>query len=175
MTRATDTRFEASTPRRLLDLTLTPHRSLPPAGFYLVIGMVAGAALTTGVLFLVIGAWPVLGFLGLDVLGLWWAMRLSYRHGLAREVVQLDARGMVIERIAPSGDRVRLTMDPAWMRVEHEADSDFARPLLLKSRGNHVEIARFLNQRERREVAAVVRDAIRRWHQPDRPSTFSIE
>ncbi|MCR9258027.1 MAG: DUF2244 domain-containing protein [Alphaproteobacteria bacterium] len=158
--------IDASGAGRLLDLTLAPHRSLPPTGFYIVMGFVVAVALVTGILFLVVGAWPVFGFMGLDVLALWWAMRLSYRHGLAREIVQLDERGMVVERISPSGHAVRVTMDPAWIRVEHDSDSDFARPLLLRSRNNRVEIASFLNQQERREVAAVVRDAVLRWRAP---------
>lgn len=156
--------------RRFLSLTLAPHRSLPPTGFYIMMGIVVGVALVTGVLFLVVGAWPVFGFLGLDVLALFWAFRISYRQGLAREIVQLDARNMVIERVAPSGHSVKITMDPSWIKVLHDAEAEYARPLILKNPSGAVEIGRFLSQKERREIAPVIRDAIADWRSPHLPS-----
>ena len=50
-----------------LDLILAPHRSLTPAGFWAVMGVLIAANFVAGVMFLALGAWPVLGFLGLDV------------------------------------------------------------------------------------------------------------
>jgi uncharacterized membrane protein len=41
----------------------------------------------TGVLFLAAGAWPVLGFFGLDVLLVYIAFRLNYRSGRLYETL----------------------------------------------------------------------------------------
>lgn len=65
-------------PPPLLDLELRPHRSLSPAGFGLLMAVLGGASLASGLMFVMIGAWPVFGFLGLDVLGVYIAFRISY-------------------------------------------------------------------------------------------------
>ena len=62
----------------IFSATLTPHRSLGRVGFLVLMLLFGGVSFVTGMLFLVIGAWPVLGFFGLDVLLLYWAFRLNY-------------------------------------------------------------------------------------------------
>ena len=69
----------------IFSATLTPHRSLGHIGFLVLMLLFGGVSFITGVLFLVIGAWPVFGFFGLDVLLLYWAFRLNYRHAEAYE------------------------------------------------------------------------------------------
>ena len=48
------------------------------------IGLVSFAA---GAMFFVVGAWPVVGFLGLDLLLIYLAFRASYRSGRAYETL----------------------------------------------------------------------------------------
>lgn len=154
--------------RRLyFDATLTPHRSLPPAGFYLLMGAVGGVSLTMGVLFLVIGAWPVFGFFGLDVALLYFAFRMNYRAALARETVRLDEVELAVQRISPSGHVRRWSFQPYWLRVRHEAASEYPVPLVLASHGRQLEIASFLSQPEKTELAAALRDALQRSRAPD--------
>src|SRR5680860_283168 len=45
---------------------LTPHRSLGPKGFMVFMGLVSTVSFGTGLLFYMMGAWPVMGFMGLD-------------------------------------------------------------------------------------------------------------
>ena len=71
----------------IFSATLTPHRSLGRAGFLILMLLFGGISFVTGMLFLVIGAWPVLGFFGLDVLLLYLAFRLNYWHAEAYEEV----------------------------------------------------------------------------------------
>ncbi len=52
---------------------ITPHRSLGSAGFLVFMLVVSGISFASGMLFLMIGAWPVFGFFGLDVLLIYWA------------------------------------------------------------------------------------------------------
>ena len=58
--------------------TLTPHRSLSRQGFLVVMTLVVAVNLVVGALFMAIGAWPVAGFAGLDVLIIWWAFRANF-------------------------------------------------------------------------------------------------
>lgn len=161
---------ESGVARRLyFDVTLTPHRSLPPAGFHLLIGAVGGVSLTMGIMFLLIGAWPVFGFLGLDVALLYFAFRMNYRSGLARETVRLDEVELAVQRFSPSGRVRRWSFQPYWLKVWHEAASEDPVPLVLASHGRQLEIASFLSQPEKTELAAALRDALRRSRAPHFP------
>ena len=71
----------------IFSAVLTPHRSLSPAGFLLFMLVLGGISFTTGMVFLLAGAWPVFGFFGLDVLLVYWAFRLNYRSARAYEQV----------------------------------------------------------------------------------------
>src|SRR4029078_9097194 len=68
---------------------LTPHRSLSPTGFMILMGAVCLVSFGTGLLFYLLGAWPVIGFMGLDVLLIYVAFRLNYREGRLYELVDL--------------------------------------------------------------------------------------
>ena len=47
---------------------LTPHRSLDRTGFLVVMTVVIAVSFAAGVAFLIMGAWPVVSFFGLDAL-----------------------------------------------------------------------------------------------------------
>ena len=64
-----------------LDITVLPYRSLSKKGFKYLMLCVAAVFFTIGVFFWIIGAWPVFGFLGLDVLLLYYAFKMNYKSG----------------------------------------------------------------------------------------------
>ena len=51
----------------LFSAIITPHRSLSGTGFLAVMALVGGFSFIGGMFFFLLGAWPVIGFLGLDV------------------------------------------------------------------------------------------------------------
>ena len=59
----------------------------------------------TGMMFWMLGAWPIMGFCGLDVLLVYIAFRASYRSGRAYEAIELSR---AYERIASSDLRQSL-------------------------------------------------------------------
>src|SRR5919112_767237 len=82
---------------------LTPHRSLGRTGFTILMGALLFGWLATGAFFLPHGAWPVFGFLGLDVLAVYVAFRMNYRAARAREEVSVSRTALDIKKTAPSG------------------------------------------------------------------------
>ena len=52
----------------LFSALLTPHRSLSHIGFFVLMAVIAVVSFAGGVVFFLVGAWPVGGFFGLDVL-----------------------------------------------------------------------------------------------------------
>ena len=71
----------------LFSALLTPHRSLNRTGFVLVMAFLSVISFAAGVAFLLMGAWPVFGFFGLDVLVIYWAFRVNFRRAAATEEI----------------------------------------------------------------------------------------
>ena len=64
--------------RPVFDATITPHRSLGQNGFRIVMTLVCLASVISSLPFVLLGAWPVAGFFGLDFLGLYIAFTLIF-------------------------------------------------------------------------------------------------
>jgi uncharacterized membrane protein len=144
----------------LFDAVLYPHRSLSPRGFAILMAAIALVGFGGGITFLLIGAWPVFGFFGLDVALIYWAFKASYRSGLAHEIVRLTPRELSVERVAPSGRSRRWSFQPYWLRVEFDEPPEHASQLSLTSHGRSLTIGAFLTPQERGEVATALRHAL---------------
>ena len=153
------------------DATLTPHRSLGPLGFALLMGFFAGLSLAIGIGFVMIGAWPVMGFFGLDVVLVWLAFRLSYRSGRLREHLRLSEGLLTVRRILPSGRVREWRFQPYWLRVEMDDPPRHDSRLTLSSHGRRLTIGDFLPAPERLEVARALRTALRRLRCFPSPAT----
>jgi uncharacterized membrane protein len=155
--RAQDEREASAEPFRAV---LTPHRSLGPEGFRILMGVLGAISLATGILFLVIGAWPVLGFFGLDVLLVYIAFRLNYRSGRRYETLDLTPARLVLTRVHPSGRREQLECNPYWARVSLREWPDGRTALSVISRGTELAFGSFLTDDERRDLACALREAL---------------
>lgn len=88
-----------------MDAELRPHRSLSAKAFKYMLIAVIGVNAIVAAVFVAQGAFPVAGFLGLDVLALWWAFRVNYRAGRALERVQVAGAGLLRAPRAEWGER----------------------------------------------------------------------
>ncbi|UCH76148.1 MAG: DUF2244 domain-containing protein [Rhodospirillales bacterium] len=150
--------------RVFFDAVLHPHRSLTPHGFKLIIAATAVGLFAVGLLFMLLGAWPVLGFCGLELLLLYIAFRVSFRDGRAAERIRLSDAGLEVSRLAPDGAVVGTwRLPPNWLRVSIEQPPQHDSPLILSSHGRHFVVGRFLTAEERGELAAALRAALERW------------
>lgn len=129
---------------------LTPHRSLGRSGFMVVMGLITLISFISGVVFWSVGAWPVAGFLGLDVLAIYIAFRLNYRSGRAFEEVHVSRSELTIKRVSPTGQEQVFTFNPYWARlsVERLPDEGVVR-LSITSHGDELELGSFLNPVDR--------------------------
>lgn len=132
---------------------LYPHRSLDPRGFTILMSAVGAVSFVAGVLFWAMGAWPVFGFFGLDVLLIYVAFRLNYRAGRLSEVIELTSDHLQLTRIHPSGKRDRFEFNPYWVRVRVADIAGGRTDLRLTSHGRELPFGRFLTDDERREFA----------------------
>jgi uncharacterized membrane protein len=142
---------------------LLPHRSLPPRAFHVLMLLLGLLSLIVGLVFVSLGCWPVFGFFGLDVLGLYIAFRLSYRSARQREILRLAEDDFTVERVDIYGGRRLWRFQPFWLRVVLEERPDESNRLFLASHGKRFAIGDFLGAPMRRELAAALRAALARW------------
>src|ERR1700756_4179306 len=83
----------------LFSAVVTPHRSLSASGFLIVMAAIGGLSFAAGLTFLILGAWPVFGFFGLDVLLVYLAFRINYRTARAYEEVTVTAAGLTVIKV----------------------------------------------------------------------------
>jgi uncharacterized membrane protein len=133
---------------------------LPPVGFAVFMAGVAVVSFAAGLAFFLIGAWPVLGFLGLDVLLIYVAFRASYRSARHSERVRLSENELLVERVSPHGAISRWTFQPYWVRVNIEAAPGGSNVLTIASHGRSLTIGDFLSPEERVDFAAALGNAL---------------
>lgn len=150
----------------LFDAVLLPHRSLGPVGFAMLMGLIACVSFGAGLTFYLIGAWPVVGFMGVDVLLVYIAFRVSFRRAKAYETVRLTESSLTIVRVNPNGRRRSIKLQPYWLRVEFEDPDNQHGQLWLTSHGKGIIIGRFLHQEQRRSLARDLRAALERLRNP---------
>ncbi|MBZ8133719.1 DUF2244 domain-containing protein [Afifella sp. IM 167] len=147
--------------------TLTPHRSLGPAGYSAFMLVFGATCFFSGLLFWRIGAWPIAGVFGLDFAVMWFAFKLNYRSARAFEDVAVSRSTLVIRKVAPNGRAAELRLDPYWTRLEarEEEDEGMIR-LAAVCRGMAVPIGDFLNPDDRASFARALGDALAQVRSP---------
>src|SRR5712671_49698 len=152
--------FHAPEPA-LFSAVVTPHRSLSHAGFLIVMAAVGGISFVAGTAFLLLGAWPVFGFFGLDVLLVYWAFRANYRAAAAYEEVTVTASELKVRKVSHRGKVSEWTLNPVWVKLDRETHEEFGiEHLFLVSRGRRLPIASFLGPQEKETFAAALGTAI---------------
>ena len=141
--------------------TLSPHRSLSPEGFKWLIRGVLAANVVVGLPMYLLGAWPVAGFMGIDVWLLWFFFQRSYLDARRRETLTLTDRELIVERRSPDGEREEHRLDAYWLRFDVSEER-----LVVVSRGNRIVVGRFLSPEERGQLAEELKAAHARMRTP---------
>jgi uncharacterized membrane protein len=145
----------------LFSALLTPHRSLGGAGFLVLMGLIAGIGFVAGVVFFIVGAWPVIGFLGLDVALVYWAFRVNYLRAAAYEEVTVTPSELRVRKVSHRGKVAEWSLNPVWTRLDRETHEEFGLlRLFLVSRGRKLTVGGFLGPSERETFASALAAAI---------------
>jgi uncharacterized membrane protein len=140
---------------------ITPHRSLSSTGFVIFMLCIAGISFAAGVVFLMLGAWPVFGFFGLDVLLVYVAFRVNYRTARAYEQVTVTASELTVRKVNHHGKVREWTLNPVWVQLDRTVHEDFGiERLFLVSQGRRLSIAGCLSPDERKSFAAALSAAL---------------
>ena len=145
----------------LFSALLTPHRSLSGVGFLVLMSIVAGLGFVGGVVFFIVGAWPVIGFLGLDVALVYWAFRANYLAAAAYEEVTVTPSELRVKKVSHRGEVAEWLLNPVWVQLDRETHDEYGlMRLFLVSRGRKLLIAGFLGPREKESFATALSAAI---------------
>ena len=154
--------FEPEHPQpELFSALLTPHRSLNRTGFLVLMAFLSVISFAAGLAFLLMGAWPVLGFFGLDALAIYWAFRINFRHARASEEITVTPSELRVRRTSHRGHMVEWVLNPLWVRLDQKGDAEFGiERLYLVSRGRRVSIGSFLGADEKASFAKALLAAL---------------
>jgi uncharacterized membrane protein len=144
-----------------MDAVISPNRSLNRTGMHVLLGVVIAFNLMIAVFLLVLGAPPVLPFLGLDVLALWLALRASFRAAERKERVRVTAEAVTVSREDEKGARVIWTSPTAFTGVDVDQPDEHEARVRLRIYRRRLTLARALSPPERVEFADALRQAIR--------------
>ena len=154
--------FDPDAPEPVLfSAELRPHRSLNRTGFILVMSFLGAVSFAAGVAFLVMGAWPVFGFLGLDVLAVYWAFKVNFRRARAFEQISITASELRLRRVSHRGHAMEWTFNPCWVQLDQVAHEEFGiENLYLVAGGRRIGIASFLSPDEKASFAKALTAAL---------------
>ncbi len=141
---------------------LTPHRSLSKQGFLIVMGFIVIVNLAVGALFMSIGAWPVAGFAGLDVLLVWWAFTANFADARRMERISITDHELIFDRLRGNEPPEQQRLVRRWVRVELEEDAEreLIGRLSIVSGQIRLTVGDFLGPEERKTLAAALRSAL---------------
>ncbi len=146
---------------KIFSAVITPHRSLTPRGFLVLMLLIGGLSFLSGLMFLLRGAWPVVGFLGLDVLLVYWAFRANFRAGRAYEEVTVTASELTVRKVSPRGGVREWTLNPLWVRLDRIVHAEFGiERLFLVAHGKRLTIAGCLGPDEKASFASALSAAL---------------
>ena len=143
-----------------MDAQVQPNRSLPNPGFIALMIAMGVISFSAGIAFMAMGAWPVMGFFGLDVLLIWLGFKLSYRDGQRMESIKITRNEIRVIRRFPTGHLTQFILPSAWTRVIVEGEGEPDVQARLTAMGKSLIIGSWLSPRERESLADAIRSAL---------------
>ena len=147
----------------LLNITILPYRSLSKRSFRNLMLVVCFIFFSIGVFFWSLGAWPVFGFLGLDVILLYLAFKINYKSGEIFENLKLFNSNLLVTRSFPSGKSQSWSLEPYWTRVEISKNFPNDQKLVLKSKDKVVLLGSFLNLNDKKKLMKKINEALKEY------------
>ena len=154
-----------------LDAVLEPPRSLTTRGLNRVMLILGAFSAVFSLGFLLVGAWPVVGFLGAEILVLWLAFQWSFRAQTARTYVRVTADEVDVRKVDGWGRERRASMASHFARVEFDRTATGPNALRLATSRTAYPLGEFLTPRGRepfaRRLMQAISDARRERHTQD--------
>lgn len=145
---------------------LEPHRSATISNLNVAALVFALGSLPFCILFWALGAWPVIGFVGLDALILLCLLRFHHWAGRAHETIHLTDEALTIERVNHWGRTRRWSFQPYWLQVNVEDVDAYRNRLEIRNRERSLSIGGFLTSEEKIDLADALRHSLQQLTGP---------
>jgi uncharacterized membrane protein len=139
---------------------LHPQRSLTRRGARRLVLCVGGVTTSLGLMFWSMGAWPIAGFMGIDVAILSFAFHLNFKAARRGEMIELRRSVLRLTRISAHGVREEFDFQTYWLQVVMTPADANRSMLILRSHGRDMEIAPFLGEDAKQELANILREKL---------------
>ncbi|MGV6872463.1 DUF2244 domain-containing protein [Pseudochelatococcus sp. B33] len=140
---------------------ITPHRSMGRQAFRITMTLICLASVISSIPFVVMGAWPVAGFFGIDLLALYIAFRINFRRAESFEEVWLSRIELLMRKVSHRGVGREWRFNPLWTRLEQTAHMESGvERLAFVSRGQRVTVGDALSPIERESLGTALREAL---------------
>ncbi|CAH2600852.1 conserved protein of unknown function [Rhodovastum atsumiense] len=145
---------------------IVPHRSLSPRALRTLIGVIVAASCLTAALVVALGAWPVVGFTGAEILLV--ALLLRHHAGGERtsETLSLNDSGLQVVRTDRHGRRREVVLPAPWLSVTLRDRPGRVPALILSAPGLQEEVATMLGEEAKRVLAAELQQALQLRRHP---------
>ncbi len=158
--------MEAKDEKIWFEQFIVPRRSLGPKGFRILMGTIISLSFVIGLFFYSLGAWPITGFFGLDILLIYWAFKLHYRYGKAVEIIRVAGDQLTITRIDHKGRREDFAYSSYWVNIRLSRPPNVSKLsdeqlLEARSHGKGTFFGVNLTQEMRRELLFSLSKALR--------------
>jgi uncharacterized membrane protein len=126
-----------------------------------VMGFVSVVSFAAGFAFLLMGAWPVLGFFGLDLIAIYWAFRINFRRAKASEEITVTHSELRLRRVSHRGHVVEFVLNPLWVQLDRKTHPEYGvEKLYLLSKGRRLAIGSFLSPGEKASFSNALMTAL---------------
>ena len=144
------------------DATLSPNRSLSPRAFVIVMSIVGCVSFVAGLLFVSQGAFPVIGFFGLDALAIWFALRWNARQLKQETRIRVTAETIEMEHLVPGKAPKCASVPTTFARIDLAYPERAPSILSISHGAASWAIGSYLTGGERRSLAKALKAAIQR-------------
>jgi len=148
----------------LLEIYLSPSIATRLFVIRWILALFGATCVLVGVIFAMIGAQPVLGFMGIEIILLWGAYRFCVRNTRMIEHLVLSYHYLIFRRVDRNGNVSIINLEPHWLSVEICEVKGIARHVNLMSKGRVHVVGAFLAPNEQFKLLHTLKRALRMLH-----------
>ena len=133
-------------------VTFKPNSALSAVSKQRIIVLLTLIPCVIGIVFCFLGAWPILPFVGLEVVALAYAFFYINKHEADYESISIEGESLIVERCVAENVSQHV-INSYWVKVvQHELPNGELH-LYLQSHGKELEVGRYLTRKQRELLA----------------------
>ena len=108
------------------------------------------------------GAWPVIGFLGVEIGLVWFLFKVNYKSSKNFEQISITKNSTLIKKINWRGAIINFTIESPWIKASCIKSNGTSDKLFLNYHADQLEIGKFLPPQEKALLANALNNCFER-------------